>query len=186
MKKTFLILICFVLLFVLCSCGGINSNQRNESIEYAESNLEELQSCGQELIAILSAKNGSAGLSYKVELRGSRLRLYDYLEETEEEIESDLCRKILSGGRIDCIIIHLHKGNWSVEFSCGGYGIGPNTGYYDIQYIPSGEVDDLWFYDRTMTYDKQDKGYMGRETNGDNTFYYYQISKFFFYTEATF
>ena len=140
MKKKVLIIICISFLFSLYGCSGKDDRVMKEAVAYAKENMELLQTCAQELQLLISEKadesTRNSVLAYKVELQDkSRIRFYNYLEEREEPFESAICEKVLSGGFVQYISIHCYHGKCSIAFSCGGYGIGSNTGYYDIQII---------------------------------------------------
>lgn len=189
MKKNVWIIVCISFLFTLYGCGGKDDRIMKEAVAYAEENMELLQACAQELQSLISEKADEGArtsvLAYKVELQDeSRIRFYNYLEEREEPFESALCEKVLSGGIVQYISIHYYHGNCSIAFSCGGYGVGSNTGYYDIQIITSDKAEDLWGFDSEMTLVEQELGFLGHETEGDNTFFYYRIAKNVYYTEA--
>ena len=190
MKKIVSIIVCISLLLALSGCSNRHEKIMKEAIAYAEDNTELLRSCAKELQATISEMNlkkPGEKWGYRIEpAKGSRLRLYDWIEESETEIQSELCREVLNGGVVQNITLHYKNGALSVEFSCGGYGMGANTGYYQITYISSGKVDDLQFYDDKMTYIEKDKGYFGTETGGDNTFFYYQIAEDIIYSYAHF
>ena len=160
-----------------------------EALAYAEENIELLHACAKELQSLIYEEIGDSNqtsiLAYKVELQNkSKMRLYNYNEEQEETFENALCERILTGGIVRYISIHYDHGNCSIAFSCGGYGIGSSTVYYDIQIIPSDKAEDLWGFDGNMTFTEQVPGFIGHEADGDNSFFYYRISEGVYYTEA--
>ncbi len=176
-------------LFALCGCNSRNSDAA-KAINYAENNLILLQQCSESLQTIVAEYCGEEEPSYfacKVEQKaGDKQRLYIYREEEETDIRNDLCQRVFNGGVIDCITVHYYHGNWSFEYSCGGFGFGPDTVYFLIQYIPTDFPGNLWGYDEDMDFIEKDEGYWGTKKDSDNTFFYYRIAEGFYYTEAVF
>lgn len=160
-----------------------------KAIEYAEKNMDLLRSCAESLkdliLERIPEEEQVSYVAYKVEQgSGNRQRLYDFLENKEEHIQNDYCQSIFNDGVVDFITVHYHHGGWSIEYSCGGYGLGPETGYYEIQCISSDQAVYLWGYDADMIYEKNGTGYMGTKADSDNTFFYYRITEGIYYTEA--
>lgn len=189
MKKIVWIVVCAALLFALFGNGRKQERIMKNAIVYAEENTELLRACAKELARIIpetASKVSDTMLLYRIELTdNAKLRLYDYHEKNETEIQSALCREILNGNVVQTINLRRNNGVLSVEFFCGGAGIGSNTAYYEINYVSSGRPEDLFFYDSGMTYVEKNGGYFGTK-DGDNTFFYYPIAEDLFYIEAHF
>jgi len=186
-KRTISVLLCIAIVFLFCGCRITNRLAMKKTIAYACGNSELLRSCAQELQTIIPAETGQKRQSYKIEqLKGSALLLFDYVEESNTSMHSDLCEEVFGGGLVKFILVNYSDAVCSVEFVCAGYGFGPNTGYCEIQYVSSDVPNDLFFFDDNMSYTEQDGGYFGCEKYGDNTFFYYRIAECLYYTEATF
>lgn len=191
MKKIVIIASVVVMLFSLTCCVGRHDRIMNASVSYAKDNIDLLKDCAdslkEQLLEISNQKEPDSYMAYKVELQeNSILRLYDYTTQRETEIENKLCQQVLSSNVIDLITVHFHKGVWSVEFSCGGYGFGPDTKYYAIQIITSDDPSNLWHFDDEMIFVEKDNGFWGSRSDSDNSFYYFKIADGVYYTEAAF
>ncbi len=191
MKKIVIIVGVVVMLFSLTCCASRHDRIMNVSVSYAKDNIDLLKRCAEslkgQLLEISTQKELSSNLAYKIELQKNNiLRLFDYTANRETEIENEMSQQVLNGGVIDLISVHFHKGVWSVEFSCGGCGIGPNMEYYAIQIITTDDPGDLWNFDNEMNFIGKDNGYWGSKTGSDNTFYYFRIAEGVYYTEAIF
>ena len=191
MRRATLIFVCFVILFMLSSCEKRNEKIMDKALAYVEENEGLLRACAQELLDIISEEKSQNSpdvyYSYQITLQAdSSLLLRDYLTDELIDIQSDSCRAVLNGDIIHLISIHHSNDSWIIEFSCGGSGIGSNTVYYDIQYVSSREAADLWGYDSDMSFVKKDKGFLGHAVDGDNSFFFYQITEDFYYTEASY
>ncbi len=198
MKRTLSFIICASFLLTLCGCGVIRKSAgnrheriRKESIEYGEQQEKVLCECAQELIGLVTERDAlpqaDLTLSYKITQRdGDTMRMQDYIRETETEIRSELCQKVLEGGVVQSIAVHYDSERFNVVFSCGGSGMGPNTSYYQLEYVPTGAAQDMWFYSERLPYEETDDGYYAEESNGDDSFFYHPISEYLYYCEASF
>ena len=70
-----------------------------------------------------------------------------------------------------------------MEFFVRGIG---NNAYFYVVFIPSGNIEDVWFYDSRLTYTEMDGGSLGTQTDGDNSFFYLPLSDHLYYCEAYF
>lgn len=73
-----------------------------------------------------------------------------------------------------------------IDFSCGGYGMGSQTGYYGFFYSPDDNVTAVDVAGPRDELVEDGNGYRWEEKNGDNIYYVEQIGDHFFYYEAHF
>ena len=75
----------------------------------------------------------------------------------------------------------------TIEFSCGGSGLGAATYYCGFYYSPNDDLYGLWCAppngSSLMTFGN---GFLYEETNGDNRYYTEHICGHFYYYEASF
>lgn len=207
MKRAVVILLLFVLLIggVLAGMRGCAAHRHerimHRSISYAEENAQLLVACADDLLEQTPqladhSDTGAATLmlnddadSYRItQNSGAEMTLYNYRNETETIFQSAQCRAVFDGKTVERIMVmtDASQDHAVVRFSCASFGMGPSTAYYEIQYIPSDDVRELWAYDPHMTYSEKDGGQYGTYADSDNTFFYARIAEGLYYCEATF
>ncbi len=190
MKRVLFIIISTAWLLTLCGCGKAYERIMTQAINYGEQHEELLTSCAQELCEVIAEKEDLSEpalvLAYRIDQKNGTMKLKDQINDTTTEFQSDLCQEIMEGGIIQYITVHYHDEHFNVLFSCGGSGFGPNTNYYDLDYVPTGKLQDQWWYMKNIKYEETDNGFYGKETNGDNSFFFHKISEKLYYCEASF
>lgn len=188
-KKTILLILCVCLAVSFFGCLRTPAGPIREAIAFAQGNAELLRAGAQAMIDIMQEKRlaleDKSNLYYIVkqspkgalQLTGSNIK-------AKESVQNEPLQKLFDSNFIDCISLHSRGDRIVVVFSCGGYGIGSATGYYNIQYLPSGNVSDLWDYDKKMTFTELEEGCYGTKPESDNTFFYRQLDEDLFYCEA--
>ena len=191
LRKSMTIAVVLLWIITLAGCESIHERTMRNSVEYAESHIDLLESCAQELQDVISEslkQTGNGGYSaFRVEpIKKTTMRLTNTISETETTIESEYCQEIFGDGCIKYISIYIRDAAYTVVYTTGGHGIGPATSYYAIEYITTGEVSDLWWYNENMTFVAQENGMYGKQADGDNSFFYFQITDDLYYCEASF
>ena len=133
-----------------------------EVITYAESNRETLVDKAVYLLDTFSKESGGFTLS---RLGLDRYRKYSYHTRNEEEVVLPQISPLFDDGMIYMITVCSN----AVEYSVGGTGIASNTTYYDLIYIPSGDVRDLFGYSDKFQFQFDDAtgGYYGEIEGSD-------------------
>jgi predicted small lipoprotein YifL len=156
-----------------------NDPTPEEALSKARSRAELLIACGQELLA-LELPNRDEGWDV-TPLTGKWMALYQPLSRCLTDFESENCRLLLDLGIAEDIQIEDNM----ACFSLGGRGLGSETEYYDVYYIPSDDLTACFGYSEGMVFTEQDGGWLARGT-GDNTFFYQQIGEHLYFCIAHF
>ena len=153
-----------------------------EALAKARSGAELLIACGEELLA-LELPNRDEGWT-AVPLSGDWMALYQSLSRNLTDFESRNCRLLLDFGIAEEIRI---DGDMAC-FSLGGRGLGPETEYYDVCYIPSDDVTGCFGWSAAMTFTERDGGWFGQTDDpaDDDTFFYQQIGEHLYFCIAHF
>lgn len=150
-----------------------------EALNKARSGAELLTACGEELLAQELPNRDEAWMV--APLYGDWMALYQILPRNLTDFESENCRLLLDLG----IAEEIRIDGETVRFSLGGRGLGPETEYYDVYYIPSDDVSGCFGWSVEMTFTEQDGGWFARGT-GDDTFFYQQIGEHLYFCIAHF
>lgn len=177
MKKTICILLIFCAL--LSGCSLISKEPAERSIQYAQEHIELLLSSAAEARHLAESTNTAV-----IVPQSETSVLLSQFSDREHGIVQESV--ILSDLFADGIIERIQVRESSVEFSCGGAGIGSNTTYYNLIYTESGSIEDIFWYDYRMTFEEKDGGYYGKLPDSDDTLYYYKITSNLFYFESNF
>lgn len=84
------------------------------------------------------------------------------------------------------IIKDIRASGRTVEFSCGGVGIGSGTAYVGFYYAPDRNMSTLWCAPSTAALTPEGNGFLWKEPQGDNQYYTEHICGNFYYYEASF
>ncbi|MGN0532613.1 MAG: hypothetical protein ACI4IN_07445 [Eubacterium sp.] len=173
--------VCLILMICLFlgRCGLRGKNPADQAVQYAQEHTELLLSGAEE--ALLLTEKTDTTLIIPNDETTVQLVLYDQRDHGIIQ-ESTTLSDIFADGIIDQIQIRER----SVEFSCGGDGLGANTDYYSLVYTSSSDPKDIYWYDYRMIFEEKDNGTYGKLPDSDNTFFYYKITDHLYYCEAHF
>ena len=148
----------------------------NKTVSFAKDYSEDLISCSIFLLNSYATENDVINISAN---QNSTMRLYSYHLEKAEEKRIPELEPLLSTNMIEVITVRGH----AVEYGVGGFGIGSNTTYYKIIYIPSDDIVDLFGYSDGFNYhlDESTGGILGEKNESDDTFFYYKIQDCLYY-----
>ena len=147
---------------------------REQALARAGANLELLETCGAELLALeLPEADGSWQVT---SLARNWLIAYDCLSRDIVDFESQNCNLLLELGTVDGISISSD----AVCFSIGGRGFGSQTDYYDVYYLPSGDVKGCIGSYSSLEFEAQDGGWFAK-ADGDNTIFWQQLGEHLYF-----
>ncbi|MBQ6430484.1 MAG: hypothetical protein IJJ99_01215 [Oscillospiraceae bacterium] len=170
-------------LLILCAflngCSLMHKDYAERAIQYAQENTDLLISAAAE--ALQAAEDLNAALVFP---NNETSVLFTQYSDRDSGIlqESTILPAVFSDGVIELIQVREN----TVEFSCGGAGIGSNTTYSQLIYTESGVPEDIFWYDARMTYTEENGGFSGILPGSDNTVFYYKITDNLYYFEAHF
>ena len=85
------------------------------------------------------------------------------------------------------IIKDIRFSGRTVEFSCGGAGIGSGAAYVGFYYTPKNDMTALWCAPSSAgAFKPSGNGFAWQEPHGDNRYYTEHICGHFYYYEASF
>ena len=178
-----------VLLLTVLLTGCVKAPSRagtqGDTRSWAQSHAALLADCGKELLAQYPEKPKWAGAEYEVSLiREDWIELWHGQSRELLGFHSAACRELLESSVVQRVL--LRRGQ--VRFSLGGEGLGPQTVYYDVYYLPTDDFSGCFGYDAAMTFTGQDGGWFGRysDPSDDNTFFYRSIGEHLYYCIAKF
>ena len=185
MRKDSFIILIMVLILLLCSCSIVQNHgiSKDAIISYATENAGLLEECAQELYEICSENPYNDCQIWPLE--GNIMQIKRFYYSTSpiiETFESEKLQQLFDESGFLWIDVKPH----AVQFQYRGYGLGSNTTYYMVGYVPSGKVSYLLGYNDQMQFVEKNGGYFGSLPGSDDTFFYYSISNKLFYCEAHF
>lgn len=153
-----------------------------EALAKALSSVELLTACGEELLAHYPETPKWTTATFEVSIiRDDWIELWHERSKELIDFHSENCRILLE----DPTFKSVTAAPGMVQFSLGGRGFGPETEYYDLYYIPSGDVSGCFGYSSRMTFTERDGGWFGR-IDGDDTFFYREIGEHLYFCIAHF
>ena len=188
MKRAMLITCAvFILLLSGCSVRQHRHVQTMHSTEaYVLRNEELIRDASKWLITHYSQQEDPLGNdTIHIERNAeNEIDAKNYTTKQVESIQNDACEALLlNDAFFKSITLHKKEACYTVEFNVKGIG---NNAYFDVVYVPSGNVEDVWFFDSRFSYTETDGGFLGTQVDGDNSFFYLPLSDNLFYCEAYF
>jgi hypothetical protein len=153
-----------------------------QALGKAEAGTKFLVDSGKELLA-LSLPEGKCDW-YVKPLDKSWMIAYEPVSRGLTNFEGQCCNDVLDLG----IASEIQIANGCVRFYIGGNGMGPETNYFDIYYIPTDDLAGCFGYSSDMVFTEQDGGWLGKASDprDDNTFFYKQIGEHLYFCAAHF
>ena len=182
------IIICVLFVFL----SGCNVRQHrhmrimDSTKEYVLRNEELIRDAAEWLISHYSQLEDVGGYDTIFIERNDTNQIYakNYTTEQTEIVKNDACETLLLNDKFfKSITIHSTEDFQTVEFNVKGIG---NNAYYNVVFVPSGNMEDVWFYDSRFTYTELDDGFLGTQVDGDNSFFYLPLFDNLFYCESYF
>jgi len=114
----------------------------------------------------------------------SKSEIFKLVEKNEDILLGDISANNFNDSSEIKGIVDVNIEEEIINFYCGGYGMGPSTGYYGFYYTEDDNMTAIWCSGSPL---KQDgKGYSWEEDDGDNRYYTEKICDNFYYYEAHF
>lgn len=188
MKRAAIIL-CVLLLILLSGCNVRQHRHEqimNSAKEYVLKNEDLIRDASKWLITHDSFQEDLRGYDtiHIKKNAANEIDAKNYTTKKTEIIKNDVCETLLlNDDFFKSITIHNKEDCQTVEFFVRGIG---NNAYFYVVFVPSGNIEDVWFYDSRLTYTEIDGGSLGTQADGDNSFFYLPLSDDLFYCEAYF
>ena len=187
MKRATIILCVLLILLSGCSVRQHRHEQiMNSTKEYVFKNEDLIRDASKWLITNYSDQEDLLGYNTIHIEKNAAKEIYakNYSTKQMENIKNDACEALLlNDDFFKSITVHKKEDCQTVEFFVRGIG---NNAYFYVVFIPSGNIEDVWFYDSRLTYTEMDGGSLGTQTDGDNSFFYLPLSDHLYYCEAYF
>ena len=193
MKRILCALLVLLAILTLCGCGPLLSALGVEDtkppsgtlLAWAETHAELLGRCGGELLASCPETPKWTGAVFEVSIiKDDWIELWHQQSREFIDFHSEDCRVLLAEEAVDSVTVEPA----AVRFSLGGFGVGSQTDYYDVYYIPSDDVSGCFGWSAAMTFTERDGGRFGQSDDpaDDNTFFYQQIGEHLYFCVAHF
>ena len=188
MKRAAIIL-CVLLLILLSGCNVRQHRHKqimNSTKEYVLKNEDLIRDASEWLITNYGDQEDLLGYNtiHIEKNAANELDARNVTAKQTETIKNEACEALLlNDDYFKSITVHKKEDCQTVEFFVRGIG---NNAYFYVVFIPSGNIEDVWFYDSRLTYTEMDGGSLGTQTDGDNSFFYLPLSDHLYYCEAYF
>ena len=192
MKKTVSLLLCAIVIFHLVGCES-RQHRHNRIMtsakEYVAQNSDLIREAANWLISHYNDPEQWPEYGYTIHIERStenEITAQNYTTGQNEIIKNTACETLLLNDGIfkhRYITLHIAEDCQTVEFNVKGIG---NNAYYYVVFVPSGNIEDVWDYNSRFTYTEVDGGFLGEQSDGDNSFFYLPLSDDLFYCEAFF
>ena len=193
MKKLLCFTICVAFLLLQTSCSI--RQQRHERVmkstkAYVLENEELIRDAAEWILSsFYSEQEEWTDAGYTIRIGRSakdEISARNYSTDEITVVKNAACETLLLDDGIfqyKWIDAHFQEDRQTVEFHVKGIG---NTAYFYVVYVPSENVEDIWFFDSRLIYEETDGGFLGTQRDGDNSFFYLPLSDDLFYCEAYF
>ena len=119
--------------------------------------------------------------------RADKSEIFAFVRENEAELLQAIQTRDFSAFENQGFIGTIRANDESIEFSCGGVGMGSSTSYVGFYYTSTDDMTAVWCApksadDLVVCGD----GYEWKQPDGDNRYYTEHISGNFYYYEASF
>jgi len=187
-KKTFLSLALVALIMFAASCGFLSNNLLKKQIfALVTQNEALLQGAVREIGKLggddiyISTKQKSSLYNDSDDLRPGLILGIDGQSKVINIENNILSETMALRGLQD--ISRDYKDS-SINFYCGGRGLGSETSYYGFFYSADDDMTAIWCSGSPLT--RKGKGWEYQQPDGDNSYYTEKIADHFYYYEAHF
>lgn len=119
--------------------------------------------------------------------RASQNAIFQFVRKNEDKLENAIETGDFAAFENKGIIKSIEVDAAVVDFSCGGYGMGPSTSYVGFYYTPENDMAAVWCAPSSAgALTPSGNGFEWQEPGGDNRYYTEHICGNFYYYTASF